>query len=91
MSLEHIRAIEALLGRTARPWTEAADHGSFVMCQGVTILVVFPCKAFGVVFACRDRTFLRTLILVCEHVRLEIFEVPAARRVWAEAFVGFIR
>jgi len=90
MSFEHICAVEALLSRAARTWTETTHHSSLVVRQSVSVLVVLSCEALGVVFASRDRTFLRTLILVCEHVRLEIFEVPAARRVWAEAFVGFI-
>jgi hypothetical protein len=43
-----------------------------------------------VVFASRDWTFLWTLVLVCEHVRLEVLEVPATCGVWAEAFVGLV-
>ena len=90
MSLEHIRSVEALLSRAAGAWAETAHHGSLVMCQCVAVLVVLARETFGVVFARRDRTLLGALILVCEHVRLEVLEVPATCGVWAEAFVGFI-
>jgi len=90
MSFEHICAVEALLGRAARAWTETADHGSLVVCQSVSVLVVLARKAFSVVLARRDRTLLRALILVCEHVRLEVLEVSATRRVRAETFIGLV-
>jgi hypothetical protein len=90
MSLEHICAVEALLGRAARAWAETTYHGSFVVRQCVPVLVVLARETLGVVFASRDRTFLWALVLVCEHVRLEILEVPATCGVWAEAFVGFV-
>jgi hypothetical protein len=91
MPLEHVRTVEALLGRAARAWTETTYHGSLVVRQCVPVLVVLASKAFCVVFASRDGTFLWALVLVCEHVRLEVLEVPATCGVWAEAFVGFVR
>jgi hypothetical protein len=91
MSLEHVRTVKALLGRAARAWAETAYHGSLVVRQCVPVLVVLACEALSVVFASRDWTFLWALILVCEHVRLEVFEVPATCGVWAEAFVGLVR
>ena len=91
MSFEHICAVEALLGRAAGAWTETAHHGSLVVRQGVSVLVVFAREAFGVVLASWDRAFLRALILVCEHVRLEVLEVSATRWVWTEAFARLVR
>ena len=90
MSLEYVRTIEALLSRATGAWAEAAYHGSLVVRQCVPVLVVLAREALSVVFASRDRTFLWALVLVCEHVRLEVLEVPATCGVWAEAFVGFI-
>ena len=90
MPLEDIRTVKALLSRAARAWTETAYHGSLVVCQCVAVLVVLAREAFSVVFASRDRTLLGALILVCEHVCLEVFEVPATCRVWAEALVGLV-
>ena len=90
MPLEDIRTVEALLSRAARAWTETAYHGSLVVRQCVAVLVVLAREAFGVVFASRDRTLLRALILVCEHVCLEVLEVPSTCGVWAEALVGLV-
>lgn len=90
MSLEHVRTVEALLGRAARAWAEPAYHGSLVVCQCVPVLVVLAREALCVVLASRDRAFLWALVLVCEHVRLKVLEVPATCGVWAEAFVGFV-
>jgi hypothetical protein len=90
MSLKDVRAVEAFLGCRARAWTKRADHRPFVVRQGVSVLVVFAGKAFGVVFAGRDGALFWPLVLVGEHVRFEVFEVSAACRVRAEAFAGFI-
>jgi hypothetical protein len=87
VSLEHICAVEALLSRAAGAWTESADHSSLVVRQGMPVLVILAGEALSVILASRDRTLLRALVLVCEHVRFEVLEVPAARGVWAEAFV----
>jgi hypothetical protein len=90
MSLEDVRAVEALLGRATRAWAEAAHHRAFVVRQCVSVLVVLACETFSVVLACGDRALLRALILVCEHVCLEVLEVPPACGIWAKPFAGFI-
>jgi hypothetical protein len=43
-----------------------------------------------VVFAGRDGALFGSLVLVSEHVRFEVLEMPAACRIWAETFAGFI-
>ena len=78
MSLEDIGTIEALFSRAATAWTETAHHCAFVVCQGMSILVIFPREAFRVILACRDWTFLRPLVLVCEHVRLQVLDMATA-------------
>jgi hypothetical protein len=90
MSLEDVCAVKALLRRASRTGAEAAHHRSFVMRQGVSVLVVFAGEALGVVLAGRDGALFRPLVLVGEHVRFEVFEVSAARRVRAEALAGFV-
>jgi len=90
MPLENICSVEALLSRAAGAWAETTHHSSLVVCQCVAVLVVLARETFGVVFARRDRTLLRALILVCEHVCLEVLEVPSTCGVWAEALVGLV-
>lgn len=90
MSLEDVCTIEALLRRTARTRAETAHHRALIMRQSVSILVVLASEAFGVVFAGWDGALLRSFILVSEHVRLQVFEVSAACRIWAETFAGLI-
>ena len=78
MPLEDVGAVEALLRCAARAWAEAAYHGALVVGKSVPVLVVLPCKAFGVVLARRDRALLWSLVLVGEHVCLQVLEVSAA-------------
>jgi hypothetical protein len=91
MPLEDVCAIEALLGRAARAWAEATHHSAFVVRQCVSVLVVLAGETFSVVLASWDRALLRALVLMCEHVRLEVLEVPTACGIWAKAFAGFVR
>lgn len=51
MSLEDICPVEALLRRASTARTESTYHGTLVVGQGVSILVVLPGKAFDVIFA----------------------------------------
>jgi hypothetical protein len=88
---EDVRTVEALLNRAIGPRAESAHHGALIMYQSVPVLVVLASKAFGVVFACQDWALLRTLVLVCEHVRPKVFEVPTACRVWAKNFAELVR
>ena len=68
MSLEDISAVERLLSRRTGPRTETADHGTLVVCQGMSVLVILPCETLKVIFASSDRALLWSLILVSEHV-----------------------
>lgn len=90
MPLEDVCAVEALFCRTTGAGAESADHGTLVVGQSVSVLVVLASEPFGVVLASGNRALLRALVLVSEHVCLEVFEMPATSRVRAEAFVGFI-
>ena len=87
MSLEYVGAIEALLGCAATARTEPAHHRTLVVRQGVSILVVFACETFGMVFACWNRALFRSLILMRQHVRLEVLDMSAAGRNGTEAFI----
>lgn len=87
MSLEDVRAVEALLGRRAGARAEAAHHGPLVVGQGVAVLVVFASEALGVVLTGDDRTFLRPFGLVGEHVGLQVLEDAATVRVRASPFL----
>ncbi|KAG9796151.1 hypothetical protein KCU88_g160, partial [Aureobasidium melanogenum] len=58
MSLENVGAVEALLGGSARPRTKSAYHGTLVMGQGMSVLVILPSEALLVVLTCHDGTFL---------------------------------
>lgn len=77
MALKDIGAIEALLGRAATARTEAADHGTFVVSQGVPVLVVFASKPLEMVFARGNGTLLRALVLVRKKMSFKILHVPA--------------
>ena len=61
MALEDVGSIEAFFRGGSGAWTEAADHGTFVMCQSVAIFVIFAGESFCVIDASGDRTFLRPL------------------------------
>ena len=87
MSLEDIGSVEALLRRAPAAWTETANHRPLVVSQGVSVLVVLPRESLGVVFTSGDRALFRSLILVREHVRLEILNMSAACGNRAETFV----
>jgi hypothetical protein len=78
MALEDVGAVEALLGRGARPGAEAAHHRTLVVGQCVAVLVVLASESLDVVLACLDRALLWPLILVREHMGLEILEDTAA-------------
>lgn len=80
MSLENIRAVEGLFCRGSRPRAETTYHRTLVVGKSVAIFVVFSCEALDVVIASLNGAFLWTLILVSEHVRLQIFENLSA--VW---------
>ena len=90
MSLEDIGTVEALLGRATTTRAETAHHGAFVVGEGVSVLVVFTSESLDVVFARRDRAFLRAFVLVCEHMRLEVLDMSAAGGDRAEAFVRVV-
>lgn len=57
------------------------------MGQGVTIFVVLSCESLDVVVARLDRALLRTLVLVSEHVRLQIFEDLSTIRIRTPALL----
>lgn len=78
VALEDVGTIEGLLRSRAGAWAEAADHCAFVMCEGVTVLVILASKALCVVLAGLNGALLRPLSLVSEHVGLEVLEGLAA-------------
>ena len=58
VSLENIGPVKALLGWRPRSWAEATDHGTFVVGQGVSVLVVLSSKALLIIFTGQDGAFL---------------------------------
>jgi hypothetical protein len=48
------------------------------MCECVPVLVILPCEAFDIVLARSDWALLRPLVLVGEHMCLQVFEDSAA-------------
>jgi hypothetical protein len=83
VTLENIGAVKRLLSRGSRSRAEAAHHGTFVVSKGMAVFVVLPSEALDVVITCGDWALLRSLILVSEHMRLEVLERLAAVRVRA--------
>lgn len=90
MPLEDVCTVETLFGRAARAWAETAHHSALVVSQGVAVLVILPGKALGMILACGNWALLRALILVSEHMCLQVLEVPATSRVWAKALIRLI-
>ena len=82
VALEDVGAIETLFRVRPRSGTETTDHRSLIMCQGMTVLVVFASEAFLVIVARYDRTLLRSLRLMRQHVSFQILEVPTTVEVW---------
>lgn len=80
VALEHIGAVEALLRCRAAARTETTNHGALVVGECVSVLVVLPREALGVILASGNWALLGPLVLVSEHVRLEILEDTAAFR-----------
>ena len=60
------------------------------MGQGVAVLIVFACNTLNVVFACLNGTLLGSLILVSEHVRLQVLDMSAASCDRAETLVRVV-
>lgn len=51
MTLEDICSVEALFRGGSGPRAKPANHGTLVVGQSVTVLVVFTSETFGVVLA----------------------------------------
>lgn len=83
MTLKYVGAIKGFLCCRARAWAKPAHHCAFVMGQCVPILIVFASKPFVVVVASRDRTFLGSFGLMCEHMCFQIFKESATVWFWA--------
>jgi hypothetical protein len=83
MPLEDIGAIKALLCCRAATWAKAANHSTLVVSKGVSVLVVFSCKSLDMILASRYWALLWPLVLVSEHVCLEVLEDASALREWA--------
>ena len=85
MALEDIGAVEALLRRGAGAGAETAHHGAFVMCESVPVLIIFACKALGMVLAGLNWALLWALGEMGEEMGLEVLEDLAAIRVRADS------
>lgn len=86
MSLEDISAIERLLGRRSRAWTETTDHCSFIMSQCMPVFVVLSGKTLDVVVTSLNRAFLWSLVLVGEHMSFQVLEDLSTLRICASSF-----
>lgn len=61
MALEDVSAVEALFRGGAGAWAETADHCSFVVGEGVAVLVILARESLDVVLAVQDRALLWSL------------------------------
>ena len=87
MSLKNVGAVERFFCRRARPRAESANHGTLVMGEGVSILVVLASEAFDVVVASLNRALLWSLILVSQHVCFQVFEDLSALGISASSLL----
>lgn len=78
MPFEDISTIKTFLGCRATTRAEAAYHSALVVSKGVSVLIVLACKALDVILACCDWALFGSLVLVSEHVCLEILENTTA-------------
>ena len=53
----------------------------------VPVLVVLPCETLCVIFTSSNRALLRPLVLVGEHVRLQVLEHSTAFWKWAHSLL----
>lgn len=53
----------------------------------MSVLVIFASETFDMIFASRNWALLRALVLVSEHVRLEILDMSATGRDRARTLV----
>jgi len=84
VTLEDIGAVEGLLTGSARARAETTNDGSLVVgSDEMSVAVILSGKATLVELASRDGTLLRTLVLVREHVCLQILVQLATVWVWA--------
>jgi len=84
VTLEDICTVEGLLTGSARARAETTNNGSLVVSSDeMSIAVILSGKATLVELASRDRTLLRTLVLVREHVCFQVFVKLATVWVWA--------
>jgi len=84
VTLEDIGAVEGLLTGSARARAETANDGSLVVSSDeMSIAVILSGKATLVELAGRNGTLLRTLVLVREHVCLQVLVKLATVWVWA--------
>ena len=81
--LEYIRTVESLFVGRACTMTEWADHGPFIVGEGMPVFVVFACKSFRVIFTRLDGAFLRSLFHVGKHVGSNILVYASALWIWA--------
>lgn len=87
MSFKDVGAVEALLRCRSTAGTKAADHSTFVVSEGVPVLIVLPCETFDVVLACGDWALLWPFVLVRKHMSLQVFEHTSALWQWAHALL----
>ena len=84
MTLEAVCTIKCLFCNSSRARAEVADDGSFKVRRArVTVTIILSCETFGVKLTACDGTFLWSLILVSEHVGLDIAHHAAAVWIWA--------
>ena len=57
------------------------------MGESVPVLVVFSGEALDMILTCCDRALFRALVLVGQHVSLQVLEYTTALGQWAEAFL----
>lgn len=73
MSLEDVHTTKAFLSWTGRAWAEFAQHCAFVVRQRMPVPIFSTSETFRVVFTGLNRTLLRPLVLVRDHMRTEVF------------------
>jgi len=86
MTLEDVGTVEGFFGGGAGARTETTDHSPLVMCEGMALTIVLAGESLSVILAADDGALLWSLVLMGEHMSLEVAEFLSAGN--TESFLG---